>query len=106
MAAAARPGLPWGMRAIWNGQTLAKSSDTVIVEGNHYFLLEDVEQRYLKPSDTHTVCPWKGTASYYTVEVDGLTNPDAAWYYPDPKEAAENIRGRVAFWKGVVVSEN
>ena len=106
MARAPRPGLPWGMRAIWNGQTLAQSSDTVLVEGNHYFPAEDVDRAYLKPSDTHTVCPWKGTASYYTVEVDGQTNPDAAWYYPDPKDAAENIRGRVAFWKGVVVSEN
>ena len=94
------------MKAIWNETVIAESDDTVVVEGNHYFPLDAATPGVLAPTDTHTVCPWKGTASYYTVEVDGQTNPDAAWYYPDPKDAAENIRGRVAFWKGVVVSEN
>lgn len=89
--------------ATWNGATIAHSDDTVVVEGNHYFPLESVDQAVLRPSDTHSVCPWKGTASYYSIEVDGDTNTDAAWYYPDPKEAAAEIKGRVAFWKGVTV---
>jgi uncharacterized protein (DUF427 family) len=92
-------------RAIWNGAVLAESDDTVLVEGNHYFPPESVHREYLRPSDTHTVCGWKGTASYYHVEVNGRENPDAAWYYPDPLPAAENIADRVAFWKGVKVEE-
>ena len=101
----ARP-YPGDMKAIWNGQTIAQSSDTVVVEGNHYFPLESVRPDVLRPSDTHTVCPWKGTASYYTLEVGSERNPDAAWFYPEPKEAARQIRGRVAFWKGVEVEED
>jgi uncharacterized protein (DUF427 family) len=90
--------------ARWNGTVLAKSDDTVVVEGNHYFPREAVTATLL-PSDTHSVCPWKGTASYFTVEVDGERNPDAAWYYPEPKNAAAEIKDRVAFWKGVEVSD-
>jgi uncharacterized protein (DUF427 family) len=89
--------------ATWNGTVLAESDDIVTVEGNAYFPLESVRDGVLHPSDTHTVCPWKGTASYYSVEVDGKTNPDAAWYYPEPKDAAKEITGRVAFWKGIEV---
>ncbi len=91
------------MKAIWNGAVLAESDDTVVVEGNHYFPRDAVNKGYLRPSETRTICPWKGTASYYTLEVDGQTNPDAVWYYPDPKEAAHQIRDRVAFWKGVTI---
>ena len=91
-------------KATWNGVTIAESDDTVIVENNHYFPLASVRPEILRPSDTHTACPWKGTASYYTLEVDGETNVDAAWYYPEPKDAAKEITGRVAFWRGVVVS--
>ena len=93
------------MRATWNGAVIAESDDTVVVEGNHYFPADAVDRSVLRPSATHTVCPWKGTASYYTVEVDGETNPDAAWYYPDPKPAATQIKDRVAFWKGVEVTD-
>ena len=92
------------MKAVWNGQVIAESDDTIIVEGNHYFPKESIKQEYFKESETHTVCPWKGTASYYSVEVNGATNKDAAWYYPDTKEAAKMIEDRVAFWKGVEVS--
>jgi uncharacterized protein (DUF427 family) len=92
------------MRATWNGAVLAESDDTVVVEGNHYFPADSVRREYLADSDTHTVCPWKGTASYYTVTVNGEENPDAAWYYPSPKDAAAEIADRVAFWKGVEVS--
>lgn len=91
------------MRAVWNGQVVADSEDTVVVEGNHYFPLEAVRQELLRPSATTSVCPWKGTASYYTLEVDGRTNRDAAWTYREPKPAAAQITGRVAFWKGVDV---
>lgn len=91
------------MQATWNGRVIAESDDTVVVEGNHYFPPESVDDSVLRPSDTHSVCPWKGTASYWTLEVDGRTNPDAAWYYPEPKDAAAQIRGRVAFWRGVTV---
>ncbi|MDX2005758.1 MAG: DUF427 domain-containing protein [Meiothermus sp.] len=93
------------MKAIWNGQVIAQSSDTVVVEGNHYFPLESVRPEFLRDSQTHTTCPWKGLASYYSLEVDGRLNKDAAWYYPEPKEAAKQISGRVAFWKGVQVVE-
>ena len=91
------------MKAIWNGTVIAQSDDTVVVEGNHYFPAESVDASLLRPSDTHSVCPWKGTASYWSLEVDGRTNRDAAWYYPEPKDAAAQIRDRVAFWKGVTV---
>jgi uncharacterized protein (DUF427 family) len=93
------------MQAIWNGEIIAESADTVVVEGNHYFPVDSVNMAFMKPSGTHTNCPWKGEASYYSIEVDGKLNIDAAWYYPEPKEAASNIRGRVAFWKGVEVRE-
>lgn len=93
------------MKAIWRGTVLAESNDTVLVEGNHYFPAEAVKPQHLLPSNTKTMCPWKGQASYHTVFVDGDANPDAAWYYPDPKEAAANIKGRIAFWKGVQVVE-
>ncbi len=91
-------------KAVWNGTVLAESDDTVVVEGNHYFPPESIVREHFSPSDTHTVCPWKGTASYYTVTVNGEENPDAAWYYPSPKDAAAEIADRVAFWKGVEVS--
>lgn len=91
------------MKAIWNNRTIAESDETIVVENNHYFPNDSVNKEYLKESDTHTVCVWKGTASYYTLEVDGKTNKDAAWYYPNPKEAAKNIAGYVAFWRGVEV---
>ena len=90
-------------RAVWNGTVIAESSDTVVVEGNHYFPAENVKQEFLHPSETHTVCGWKGTASYYDIEVNGQVNPGAAWYYPAPKPAAQNVAGHVAFWKGVQV---
>ena len=93
------------MKAIWNDKVLAESDDTVVVEGNHYFPHDSINTEYFQPSQTQTVCPWKGTASYYDVVVDSQTNPDSAWYYPDPKPAAEQIRDRVAFWKGVTVTE-
>lgn len=90
-------------RATWNGVVIAESNDTVIVEGNHYFPIESVVGEVLVDSDTTSICPWKGTASYYSVVVDGATNADAAWYYPTPKDEAAEILDRVAFWKGVVV---
>ena len=92
------------MRAIWNGAILAESDDTIIVEGNHYFPTESINREFFTPSDTHTVCGWKGTASYYNIVANGETNKDAAWFYPEPKDAAREIAGRVAFWKGVQVS--
>ena len=97
--------LAWGMKATWQGTVIAESPDTVVVEGNHYFPADSLKMEYFQPSGTHTTCPWKGTASYYTLRVQGQENRDAAWYYPEPKEAAAQIRGRVAFWKGVEVSE-
>ncbi len=93
------------VRATWNGAVLAESDATVVVEGNHYFPPESVVAERFEPSDTTTVCPWKGTARYRTVVVDGQRNPDAAWYYPEPSEAAAEIRDRVAFWRGVVVEQ-
>jgi uncharacterized protein (DUF427 family) len=91
-------------KATWNGTTIAESDDTVVVEGNHYFPLSAVRTEVLRESDSHTVCPWKGTASYYSLEVDGQLNPDAVWYYPTPKDAAQQITDHVAFWHGVEVS--
>ena len=90
-------------RAIWNGMTIAESDRTQVVEGNHYFPPDAVKQANLRPSEKHTVCSWKGTASYYDVVVDGRTNADAAWYYPEPKAAAKDIAGWIAFWRGVTV---
>jgi len=91
------------MKAVWNNVVLAESDRTVVVEGNHYFPAESIHRQYFKESPTHTVCGWKGTASYYNVEVGGQVNADAAWYYPDPLPAARQIAGHVAFWKGVQV---
>jgi uncharacterized protein (DUF427 family) len=93
------------IRATWNGAVLAESDATVVVEGNHYFPPADVRDEHFEPSPTTSVCPWKGTAGYRTVVVDGQRNVDAAWFYAEPKEAAAEIRGRVAFWKGVTVEE-
>lgn len=93
------------MRATWNGAVIADSNDTVVVEGNHYFPREAVDPAVLRESSTHTTCPWKGEASYYSIEVDGKVNRDAAWYYPTPKPAAAQIAGRIAFWRGVTVTE-
>lgn len=84
---------------------IAESDATIVVENNHYFPKNSVNTGYLRPSDTHTTCPWKGLASYYTLDVDGMQNPDAAWYYPEPKPAAENIKDYIAFWKGVKVTD-
>jgi uncharacterized protein (DUF427 family) len=92
------------MKAIWNNVVIADSDDTVVVEGNHYFPVAALKREYVQPSTTHSVCPWKGTASYYSLQVDGAVNPDAVWYYPQPSAAAEAIRDRVAFWKGVKVT--
>ena len=94
------------MKAIWRGTVIAESNDTVIVEGNHYFPFEAVNRDLLEPSETTSVCPWKGTANYYTLNVSGEKNPDAMWYYADPKPQAEQIRDRVAFWRGVEVVES
>jgi uncharacterized protein (DUF427 family) len=90
-------------KAYWSGKLIAESDDCVVVEGNQYFPAEAVKQEFLRPSPRTTVCPWKGTAHYYHIEVDGMKNENAAWYYPDPSDAATQIRGRVAFWRGVRV---
>ena len=94
-------------KAVWNGAVIAEAPANAVerVEGNVYFPVDTVRRDYLQPSDTHTVCGWKGTASYYHLAVDGQVNRDAAWYYPEPKDAARNIAGRIAFWKGVEVAE-
>lgn len=89
--------------ATWNGVTLAESDKTVVVEGNHYFPPESINKQYFSASETTSRCPWKGLASYYSLTVNGETNRDAAWYYPEPSSAAANIKGYVAFWKGVAV---
>jgi len=93
------------MKAVWNNQVLAESDDTVVVENNHYFPVSSINNALFSKSETTTFCPWKGNASYYHVEVDGQVNEDAAWYYADPKEGASQIRDRVAFWKGVEVTD-
>ncbi|MGI8511858.1 MAG: DUF427 domain-containing protein [Solirubrobacteraceae bacterium] len=93
------------MKATWSGTTLAESDDTVVVEDNHYFPRDSLREELFAPSEKHTWCPWKGEASYLSVAVEGEENPDAAWFYPEPKEAAAEIRDRVAFWRGVQVSE-
>ena len=92
------------VEARWNGKVIARSDDTIVVEGNHYFPADAVDPALLRPSDTTTVCPWKGIAHYHSLVVDGAENTNAAWYYPETKEAANNIRGRIAFWKGVEVA--
>jgi uncharacterized protein (DUF427 family) len=91
------------MKAVWKGTVLAESDETVVVEGNHYFPAGSVRREHFRESATHTTCPWKGVASYYDVVVGGETNSDAAWFYPAPKEAAAEIKDRVAFWRGVTV---
>ena len=91
------------MKASWNNQTLAESSDTIVIENNHYFLASSINKDFFQASSKHSTCPWKGEASYYNLVVDGETNRDAAWYYPDPKDAAIEIKDYVAFWKGVKV---
>jgi uncharacterized protein (DUF427 family) len=93
------------MRATWNGVTIAESNDTVVVEGNHYFPIESVNAEFLATSDHQTSCPWKGMASYHSIVVDGETNTNAAWFYQTPKDAAKEITGRLAFWKGITVAE-
>jgi len=93
------------MKAIWNGKIIAESNDTLKVENNHYFPENTVNKEFLKNSDTHTTCPWKGEASYFDIETNGETNKDAAWYYPDPKSAAKDLKNYVAFWKGVEITE-
>jgi uncharacterized protein (DUF427 family) len=90
-------------KALWAGKVVAESDDCVVVEGNRYFPAETVKQEYLQPSAHTSICPWKGTAHYYTVDVNGMRNENAAWFYPEPKPAAKEITGRVAFWKGVRV---
>ena len=93
-------------RAMWNGVVVAESNDIVTVEGNAYFPESSLKREYFKPTETHTSCSWKGTASYYSLDVNGKTNSDAAWYYAQPFDAAKQIAGRVAFWKGVVVADS
>ncbi|MFY0593842.1 DUF427 domain-containing protein [Roseivirga sp.] len=93
------------MKAIWNDEVIAESNETVVVEGNHYFPHDSINKEYYKPSNTQSNCPWKGMASYYTVEVNGSENPDAAWYYPETSELAKGIKNYVAFWKGVKIED-
>ncbi|MCF8262566.1 MAG: DUF427 domain-containing protein [Melioribacteraceae bacterium] len=92
------------MKAVWNGKVIPESDKTIVVEGNHYFPAESIDSEFFVQSNTNTTCPWKGLASYYTLEVEGKVNKDAAWYYPEPKEAANQIKDHVAFWKGVEIS--
>ena len=92
------------VKAIWNGEVIAESDDTVVVEGNHYFPETSLRREFVTPSALHSTCPWKGIASYYSLQVDGSENRDAVWYYPTPKSGAEQVSGRVAFWKGVQVT--
>jgi uncharacterized protein (DUF427 family) len=91
------------MKATWKGEVLAESDETVVVEGNQYFPADSIKREHFRESETHTICPWKGTASYYDVVVGGDVNKDAAWFYPEPKDAAREIKDRVAFWRGVKV---
>ena len=93
------------MKAIWNNQLIAESDDTLVIEGNHYFPVSSVKKEFLKPSDTTSFCPWKGTANYYSLAIEGKENKDAVWYYETPKELAKGIKDRVAFWKGVEVTK-
>lgn len=91
------------MKAIWNGKIIAESDKTIAVENNHYFPANSITQEFFENSNHHTTCNWKGEASYYNIIVDGKTNTDSAWYYPDPKSAAKNIKNYIAFWKGVEI---
>jgi len=93
------------MKAIWKNTVLAQSDNTVVVEGNHYFPPESIHREFFKQSATHTTCPWKGLASYYSIEVNGDTNKDAAWFYPKAKDAAKPIEGYIAFWRGVEIEK-
>lgn len=93
------------MKAIWNNTVIAESNDTVVIENNHYFPEDSIKKEFFKPSNSHTTCPWKGLASYYSLEVDGKENSDAAWYYPETSELAKGIKGMVAFWKGVTIED-
>ncbi|MGZ8444784.1 MAG: DUF427 domain-containing protein [Candidatus Binatia bacterium] len=93
------------MKAVWKNTVVAESNETMVVEGNHYFPPESIKKDCFAPSDTHSTCPWKGLASYYHVKVGDQVNQDAAWFYPEPKEAAGSIKNHVAFWRGVTVSE-
>ncbi len=93
------------MKAVWNGTVVAQSDDTVVIEGNHYFPMSALDRSMIEESATHTSCPWKGQASYYTLRVNGTENRDAAWYYPSPKAGAEAVSDRVAFWKGVQTTQ-
>ncbi len=91
------------MRAIWNNQVIAHSDNTVVIEGNHYFPKDSINKEYFIESETHTTCPWKGVASYFTLDVNGEENDDAAWYYPETSELAKKIKGYIAFWRGVKI---
>jgi len=91
------------MKAIWKGQVIAESDDTIVIEGNHYFPPNDIKKEFFVDSEAHTTCPWKGLASYYTIKVNGDENPDAAWYYPEASDLAKQIEDYVAFWKGVEI---
>lgn len=93
------------MKATWNNKILAESDETIVIENNHYFPADTINKEFFKSSDTQSICPWKGTASYYTIDVDGKENRDAAWYYPNAKDSAKGIENYVAFWKGVEISE-
>ncbi len=93
------------MKAVWNGKVIAESEDTEVVEGNHYFPEDSIKKEYFKGSSHQSACPWKGMASYYSLEVDGQTNQNAAWYYPEPKEKASQIKNYIAFWKGVEIEK-
>ncbi|SDG94265.1 DUF427 domain-containing protein [Winogradskyella thalassocola] len=93
------------MKAIWNNKVIAESNDTIVIERNHYFPHESINKEFFKPSELHSVCPWKGTASYYTIEVDGKENKDAAWFYPEVSELAKGIKNYVAFWRGVTIED-
>ena len=93
------------MKAIYNGEIIAESNDTIVIEGNHYFPPSSLKNDFFKESSTHSICPWKGLASYYTIEVNGTTNNDVAWFYPNPSDRAKEIKDYVAFWKGVKITE-
>lgn len=93
------------MKAVWNDTVIAESNETVVIEGNHYFPKESIQCQFFKESQTTTICGWKGTANYYHLDVNGQVNNDAAWYYPDPKDAAKNIKNHIAFWNGVKITE-
>ncbi|MBC8767616.1 DUF427 domain-containing protein [Arenibacter sp. BSSL-BM3] len=93
------------MKAVWNNKIIAESEDTIVIENNYYFPAESIKKEYFSPSTTHTIYPWKGTASYYNITVDGVKNNDAAWYYPEISDLAKAIKGRIAFWKGVTVTD-